>query len=127
MKPLHAGRAIHPRPETKAAAKRAARFNKTILDFARSIGATEEEHILPSVILDTIFGPMRITPLGTWLACRFCDDAGLARAAAALNCRGWQRVNPYSGKYNCHPDGTTEERIEEAIRHIKSVAKETPT
>ena len=62
---------------------------------------------------------MRITPLGTWLACRFLEEGGIAAAAAHFNGH-YQHVNPHSGKFNYHPEG---EDAAECIRHIESVPR----
>lgn len=121
----NAGTAIRPGRESKAAANRALKFNKAILDYAKALGAIDDPSTpFASVQLVTAFGPMRIIPLDTWVACRFLTAEGIARAVAHFNGgrRHYGPVNPYSGKFNRHPtDAPLSEMIQVAIEHIASV------
>lgn len=126
MRSWNAGKAIRPKPKSKAAAKRGVAFNKAILDHARSLGGKDiEDGPFPAIRLLTIFGPLRITPFENWLACRFEDEEGIANAAAFFNA-GYQEVNPYSGKFNCHPpDGDLAAMVERCKAHIDRVPRPT--
>lgn len=120
----NAGTAIRPGRESKAAANRALKFNKAILDYAKSLGAVDDPTTpFASVQLVTAFGPMRIIPLDTWVACRFLTADGTARAAAHFNAGyAYQRVNLHSGKFNFHcADAPLRLMIQVAIEHIASV------
>ena len=113
-KPFSGATAIKPRRETKASRARAAKFNKAILDHARGLGGVDlDEHWRPAIRLETAWGPLRITPLDTWLACRFETEEGTKRACAAFAGLRW--VNPFSGKYNHHPGLERDEDLESAI------------
>lgn len=121
-----AGIAVRSRRWTKTGRARAAEFNHAILAHARSLGAVDAAGIfVPGVTLETSFGPLRIIPFDDWVACRFLTEEGTAQAAQHFNggfC--YQHVNPYSGKFNCHPSSETfAARIREAIEHINSVPR----
>jgi hypothetical protein len=46
--------------------------------------------------LDTVAGTLRVTPYGTWIACRF-DDVEAATQRVRFG-----TLNPWSGKWNWH-------------------------
>lgn len=118
-----AGFAVRPAKESATSRRRAARFDARVLAFVRALGATESQALFPGAVLSTPYGPLRVTPYGDWVACRFTDLEGLARAAQRFNSPGYHRVNPYSGKFNCHPVANDlEGALEEVRAHIASAA-----
>lgn len=66
------------------------------------LGATPRgESKIYAFVVDTVAGPLKITPHESWIACRF-DEPG--RAAKAIEERPWlpRNLNRYSGKWNWH-------------------------
>ena len=121
---LHASRAARPPRETKAAAQRAQRFNAAILAHLSEIGAQEiEGHWRPAMRLETLLGPLIVTPLDTWLACRFDGDRAIRDAARYFGRHPPLGVNPHTGKFNCHPEGDVDAMVAEAIAHIARVPR----
>lgn len=80
-------------PSKRLLAARAT-FNAAVGAIAVELGAMPlPDHYTPAWQLVTPLGPLTITPLDNWIACRF-DKPEIAKRY--VDC------NPYSGKWNFH-------------------------
>jgi hypothetical protein len=104
--------------------QKSAKFNKAIIDFAISLGATIKERSEDwRTVLDlkTIVGNMTITIYDKQEVCYtvFCKFDNPTKARKKFNCNG------FSGKYNNHIGGCdVDNAIEIAKIHIETTQKE---
>lgn len=85
----------------KAEAARFKAFNASVIELAIKHGgtlATVPTSWRPSVAIATPCGPLRVTPIDTWIACCF-EDPKWAKALLPHD----PRLSPYSGKWNFNP------------------------
>jgi len=94
---------------TKAEMTRAMRFNEAVESFivshggivlGKSIGSFELTQCGADHSIQTIAGELRITPHGTWIACRFEDIEAAKTILPFWPKRIEARLNGFSGKWN---------------------------
>lgn len=88
-------------------------FKSEVETMLRELGAVDGDrwYILR---LETAAGPLDLCPQDNWLACRFVDvDRG------KLLLRKDPRLNPFSGKWNFHPDVADAEAVAEIQQRIE--------
>lgn len=85
---------------SKAEEKRRAAFDAKVILFLTRLGAekVDREPFQSYRIRNTVCGPLLVTPFGNWIACRF-DDVELAKKVLPHGLQ-YDRLNPYSGKWN---------------------------
>ena len=82
------------RRKTAAQKKNEEALIKGISEYLISVGALPGE--FGTFTLETNAGPLQITPLDGWVACKFKE------VERAVDLLGSQSINPHSGKWNWH-------------------------
>jgi hypothetical protein len=100
----HADGVMTLRRKTKAVIAAEEQFNLLVRVAACALGGTCVTHVngdAATLTFETTVGPLHITPLGNWIACRF-EDVEQAKSSKNM----WQvMLNPSSGKWNWHFSG----------------------
>lgn len=84
------------KPTPKQAERLAALFIEATAALLTRLGATEVIDYRQRFVIETIYGPLSVTPYDTWIACRFAEVPRVDRDQLGT------RFNHYSGKWNFH-------------------------